>query len=410
MSSRTPSRLALLLMIILQSWRWLIPRKKPKDPKTIWIVHQLLLGDTIMLTGLLAKIRANYPHAKIIMIANPNFATLYQKKLYQYPFDKGQCNQEQRHQNQAYNVQYWGYNPRNFCSFVRLFLLPKPDWALVPGDNRYGWLAFVRGAKWTIGFTGDRPAYKQWCFNELLALPKQATAVTDMMQQLCTGKEAPPYQPKQWKIYNHQRLPAYSYRNDQAPNIIDLESPSTENEYTNNKILFHLGAKSATKHWSTENWLALADYFKQQNKQVILSAGKGETAQLDEIQKISNLPSYRANLSLLQLIEIMQNVELIVCLDNGIGQLAKVIATPTVCLFGAGSTTLFAEAKFWQDIPYRSVTTAMECRDTHLLFKREIDWVQTCNRSIQDCVHQKPICMQNIAVKQVIDACEKFQH
>jgi ADP-heptose:LPS heptosyltransferase len=282
-------------------------------------------------------------------------------------------------------VQYWGYNPRKFCSFMRLFLLPKPDWALVPGDNRYGWLAFVRGAKWISGFAGDRPAYKQWCFDELVALPSQPMAVTEMMQQLCTGNPAPNYQANQWKIHNTQPY-----------------QPVVQGAY----ILFHVGAKSATKHWDTKNWRALAQYFKQQNKQVVLSAGQGEEALLDAIIQKMSLPSYRANLNLLQLIDVMQKAELIICLDNGIGQLAKVIATPTICLFGAGSTVLFAEAPFWNKIPYRSITTVIKCRNTHSLFKRQITWVQTCNRSMAACQYKKALCMENITVTQVINSIE----
>lgn len=380
MASRTPSRLALLLLIIIQAWQWLIPRKKPHNPHTIWVIHQLLLGDTIMLTGLLAKLRQNYPQATIIMLGNPAFETLYA--------------------SQPYGVQYWAYNVRSIRSLLQLFTLPRPDWALIPGDNRYGWLAFVRGAKWLIGFTGDRPAYKQICFDELLALPKHPIAVSDMMQQLCSGKNAPPYQAAHWLFNTQATLPRLA-----AINTNTSLSNSSDNQIPAQPfILFHIGAKSAIKHWSTQKWLALARYFKQHNKQVVLSAAQGETAQLDAINQVLNLPSYRANLDLMQLIKVMQTAQLIICLDNGIGQLAKVIATPTVCLFGAGSTTLFAEAYFWQKSPYQSVTTAMECRNTSLLFKRNIAWIQTCNRSVQNCLHPTPICMENISVEQVIQA------
>ena len=373
MASRTPSRLALLFMIVIQSWQWLIVRKKPHSPKTIWVTHQLLLGDTLMLTGLLAKLRQNYPQAHIIMIANPAFAALYASR--------------------PYGVQYWGYQVRSLRSFIQLFSLPRPDWALIPGDNRYGWLAFVRGAKWIVGLTGDRPAYKQMCFDELLPLPTAPIAVTDMMQQLCLGQEAPPYQAQQWHFYHQQALPHIA--------ITDNETGIQPT------ILFNIGAKSAIKHWSTQNWLALATHFKQSKQQVILTAAKGETAQLDAINQVMHLPSYRGNLSLMQLIEVMQNAQLIICLDNGIGQLAKIVATPTVCLFGAGSTTLFAEARFWKNMPYQSVTTAIECRNTSLLFKRQITWIQTCNRSVQNCLHQRPICMENISVEQVIQAANQ---
>jgi hypothetical protein len=29
----------------------------------------------------------------------------------------------------------------------------------VPGDNRYGWFSRALGARWVVGFSGDRPRY-----------------------------------------------------------------------------------------------------------------------------------------------------------------------------------------------------------------------------------------------------------
>ncbi len=50
------------------------PRRPPRDPRRILIAHHLLLGDTLMLTPLLAKLRARHPSAELIM-ALPRIAT-----------------------------------------------------------------------------------------------------------------------------------------------------------------------------------------------------------------------------------------------------------------------------------------------------------------------------------------------
>ena len=42
-------------------------RRKPRLPQRILVVHHLLLGDTLMLTALLAKLREQHPAADIVM-------------------------------------------------------------------------------------------------------------------------------------------------------------------------------------------------------------------------------------------------------------------------------------------------------------------------------------------------------
>src|SRR5450755_4208859 len=57
-------------------------RRPPRDPRRILIAHHLLLGDTLMLTPLLAKLRARYPQAEIVMTVAGSFAPLYTSHPY----------------------------------------------------------------------------------------------------------------------------------------------------------------------------------------------------------------------------------------------------------------------------------------------------------------------------------------
>jgi hypothetical protein len=52
-------------------------RRPPRDPRRILIAHHLLLGDTLTLTPLLAKLRERYPRADLIMALPEPFAPLY---------------------------------------------------------------------------------------------------------------------------------------------------------------------------------------------------------------------------------------------------------------------------------------------------------------------------------------------
>ena len=365
MSSRLPSRIAVLLLSIMQLWHFFLPRKKSNNPKVIWVVHQLYLGDTIMLTGLLAKLRTNHPSAKIFMIAPPCFHTLYQEK--------------------PYGVEYIAYNPRQVRSLILLFKFPKADWVIIPAENRYGWLAFSLGAKWIVGFKEDKTTYKDIAFDELIAIPTSKVAMPELMQCLVDGNNPPPYSPKDWDIINTSpfTLPSTPY------------------------ALFHVSAKSATKLWDTNKWLELITYFKKKKINIVLSSAPEENTTIDAIKKIINIQTYQGNLTLLQLTELIRKAELVICLDNGVGQLTKIIGAPTVCLLGSGSSELYGQANFWINIKFYSVTKKIvECRNSRKIFNREIPWVRTCNRSPSTCTQKEYICMKSISTADVIDTIE----
>ena len=60
-----------------------------------------------------------------------------------------------------YGVRALVYEPREPGTLAAFFDEPGFDLALVPGDNRYSWLAAAAGARWIVAFAGDRPAAKQ---------------------------------------------------------------------------------------------------------------------------------------------------------------------------------------------------------------------------------------------------------
>ena len=57
-------RYASVALAILR-WGW--RRRRPQVPRRILVLHYLLLGDTLMVTALLAKLRAQFPSAEIVM-------------------------------------------------------------------------------------------------------------------------------------------------------------------------------------------------------------------------------------------------------------------------------------------------------------------------------------------------------
>ena len=52
------------------------------EVRRVLVAHNLLLGDTLMLTPLLAKLRERHPQAQITLLASPAFVPLYQQRPY----------------------------------------------------------------------------------------------------------------------------------------------------------------------------------------------------------------------------------------------------------------------------------------------------------------------------------------
>src|SRR3954466_14845680 len=97
-------------------------------PRRILIAHHLLLGDTIMLTPLIAKCRARWPDAEIVMTCPVAYAGLYARR--------------------PYGVRALPYDPPEPSTLKPLLAFTGFDLALIPADSRMSWLARALDARW----------------------------------------------------------------------------------------------------------------------------------------------------------------------------------------------------------------------------------------------------------------------
>jgi ADP-heptose:LPS heptosyltransferase len=93
--------------------------------------------------------------------------------------------------------------------------------------------------------------------------------------------------------------------------------------------------------------------------------------------------------------------------DTGIAHLGRVCWTPTVTLFGPGSSVICGAGRFWSRVPARTVSIdPFPCRDQRILFRREVAWVRRCGRSTAECA--SPRCMEAIDVSAVLQAAREL--
>jgi len=328
-------------------------RSRPVDPRRILIAQHLLLGDTLMLTPLVAKLRERYPAAELVMALPEAYAPLYARA--------------------PYGLRAVGWDPRRPGASA-LWREPGFDLALIPGDNRFSWLALALGARWIVAFADDRRAAKSWPVDESWRYPPKPAAWGDMVAGLIEGAPPAAYRPALWPV-------------PFAAPIAALPAPPY--------AVLHVGASTELKRWDPERWAMLASRFAARAIEPVWSAGRGGEAIVRACDPEARHRSFAGALALPQIWHLLAGASVLVSPDTGIAHLGRVVGTPTVALFGPGSATITGAGAFWRDMPYRAVTVdPFPCRDQRLLFKREIAWVRRCGRSLAECPH--PRCMDAI--------------
>src|SRR5471030_2763984 len=79
--ARGTNRLRALVGAAMNAVRKPAPGARPLDPGKILVIHELLLGDTLMLAPLLAALRWQYPRAEVFVAANPMYAELFSSPM-----------------------------------------------------------------------------------------------------------------------------------------------------------------------------------------------------------------------------------------------------------------------------------------------------------------------------------------
>ena len=342
------------------------PRERPETLRRVLIAHNLLLGDTLMLTPLLAKLRHAHPRAEVTLLASPPFVPLYARR--------------------PYGVRALPFRPADSATTRALLDEPPFDLGIVVGDNRYSWLAAAMRSRQVVAHAGDRPWTKDWIVDERLPYSEVPAAWGDMVAELAPGPPPPPYRRGDWPL--------------PQPTPFDRPAPPY--------AVLHVGASTPLKRWPAERWRAVAGALAARGWTPVWSAGRGEEALVRECDPEGSHASYAGRLDLPQLAELLAGAAMLVAPDTGVAHLGRVTWTPTVALFGPGSAQVCAPGHFWRDAPWRAVTEPdFPCRDQTVLFRREVTWIRRCGRSTAECA--EPRCMHALGVEQVLAAVDSLR-
>lgn len=360
-SPRARNRAAVLGAAVLRSVGRKRHSRRPEQPAKLLVLHELLLGDTLMLAPLLAALRARYPDSEIYTTAKPVYAPLFASR--------------------PYGAQVLPFTEREAGALGRLGAARGADIAFLPGENRYALLARALGVRWIVGLEGGRSRLVNRFVDELIPLPDRPTGLAEILASLAGHAGEMVYRPGEWP----------------SPPCKPFDLPGRP------YAVLHPGASSPLKQWPAGNWQRLAQSLKERGRQVVWTAGPGEEALIRSIDPEGQHLSYAGKVDTAQLWQLIAGADLLVSVDTGVSHFAKLTGTRAVCLYGPGSSVLVGRARFWRDAPFTEVTVPdFPCRDQRILFKREIEWVRRCGRTLREC--PRPRCMEAISVEQVLRA------
>ena len=346
--------------------RLLSARRKTERVRRILVAQHLMLGDTIMLTPLLEKARERFPEAEIVMTVPAPYAPLYAGR--------------------PYGVRAVPLDVRSLQQHRDLRALRGFDLALVPGDNRWSWLARALESRWIVAFAADDASYKDWPVDEARPMPQSEMAWGDIAATLLDGDEPAPFAVSEWP----------------APSFAPYARP--EGPY----CVLHLGASSPHKQWPPERWRAVVDWAEGRGYEVVLSAGRGEEHLLAGVDPDGGRSRLAGRLDLAQLWDLLRRAAFLVCPDTGVAHMARLVGVPTVAIYGPGSPISTGPGRFWKASPFRALwDPAVPCRDQDVLFERRLVWLRQCWRGIHEC--GDPVCIRRVTVEQVIAAIEELR-
>jgi ADP-heptose:LPS heptosyltransferase len=335
-------------------------------PKRVLLPHHSRLGDTLMLTATVAKVRERYPDAEIVHAMPEAFTPLFQRA--------------------PYGASVIGWNATKPDSLDALFESGPFDLALVNGDARFSWLAAAMESRRIVAFAHDRPAYKNWPVDVAVPMPTEPMSWSDLVTTLVPGPAPTPFRCGSWG----------------PPDCAPFERPGGD------YVVLHVGASHVHKLWDPSRWAALAAALAGRGLEVAWSAGPGEEALVSAIPGADKHRSYAGTLRLEQLWNLLAGARLVVSLDTSALHMARAACAPTVGLFGPSGPLLGGPGSFWRDCPSRShAIDPFACRDQTGLFKREVAWLRRCSRGLDECPRAR--CMDALTVEETLAFADEMR-
>ena len=153
------------------------------------------------------------------------------------------------------------------------------------------------------------------------------------------------------------------------------------------------GSVWATKQWTESGFIEVASFWRKQNRRVLILGSPQERELCQRIAQASHSECWAGEFSLWELLSILKSIALVVSNDSGSAHLASLVHTPTVVLFGP--TVLQFGYRPWQDRIKTVENNDLSCRPCG-------------SHGPQKCPLTHHRCMKDIQAQEVIQAAQSL--
>ncbi len=283
-----------------------------RQPRRIFIKGLNWVGDAIISTPALARLRAAHPDAVITLMARPWVAAVYEHNPH--------IDELWVHDDSA--------SAASFAKAVRMVRRGRFDVGIaLPNSIRSGLLLWLGGVRWRIGFgDGARASLLnvRIARDSKLARLHQVYSYLRLVEGLCPPVKEPARQvlvPGELER-EEVRLLLRRLGLDRGQELVGL-APGSIN--------------SDAKRWPAERFAALADRLARERRcEILLLGGAPEKAVLDRVAAAAATPVHNLGgaLGLGGAIALAERLSALICNDSGAMHIGAALGIPTIAIFG----------------------------------------------------------------------------
>jgi heptosyltransferase-3 len=274
----------------------------PSRPKNIGLLNSAAVGDTILMTGPVADLRAQYNDAKITVLCGPSNYDIARLVA---------------HLDNVVTLPI--FNPVSSLRLIRAqhfdLLLDFGPWCRLNAI-----LATLSGAQFVVGFRTPGEA-RHFSYDLVV---EHSSAVHE--------------------LENHRRIVrALGITADHPPSLRHVRAANWRAKGIDGPyVVCHLwpgGSAARQKEWPVERWVLLAEYFARHGYHVVLTGSAHQRA-LNEAVIARLSPTVRplarnaAGVALIDTLSILAGATLTISVDTGVAHMAAALDAPLVALYG----------------------------------------------------------------------------
>lgn len=351
----------------------------PVDFKNVLIIHNQLIGDTVVATPLIKNFKKKFPYVNVIMVVSKHG---YQV-LKECPYIKDFI---------VFDEEFNGFIDfiKKYCILILKIREYKVDLVI---DLQVTFLYFTRLLMPVLSGAKQRLSFKRGGFRGFLPTCEVILPDAHVVLQYLSILDL-------FNVKNKDTAFEVYFNSDDLKWVNNFYKENSIN-FNDFIVAVHPGNKNALKRWSSEKFAELMDILIKDYKFKVIIVGSvsDEAIIKDILLRVNSEPVLAyGKTEISQLCALLNRVNLLISVDTCSVHIASALDVPTVVLYGPTDVRLWGAWNKEKQICLSKDVSCRPCEDNNPdLIVNKIKCTKTEN-----------ICMKEIKVSDVLSAVQKF--